>query len=251
MARGDVLARWAIGISAAVLLAACGSDDDPPASASYGIETLARGVAKAVGDEEYVHLSMGDQRGRGEIQVDLSWVDPPQFRAITGDEPGEFLEFVRVDGRVYVGGEVTDNEWTWLPDDDPRALGEDDTFDAGAMAVLLALDVHGDYEAMVDAIAKVENKGEEEMSGVSSTHYLVTLDSTAWRGLLPEHSVHRQVEVEDELLVDLWIDAHSLPVRLEYDGTGSEDVRIDYSAWGRPVSIPTPPDAEPIGTETS
>ena len=57
--------------------------------------------------------------------------------------------------------------------------------------------------------------------------------------------------MDDELLVDLWVDAHSLPVRLEYDGTGSEDVRIDYSAWGRPVSIPTPPDAEPIGTETS
>jgi hypothetical protein len=255
MTRARHVQRWGIGISAAALLAACGGgggeDDDTPASASYGIETLVPAVAKAVAGEDYVHLSMGDQRGRGEVQVDLSRADPPQCRAITGDEPGEFLEFVRVDGKVYVGGEATGNEWTWLPDDDPRALGEDDGFDAGAMAVLLALDVPRDYEAMVDAVDKVENKGEEEMGGVSSTHYLVTVDSTAWRDQLAEHSVHRQVEVEDALLVDLWLDADSLPVRLEYDGTGSEDVRIDYSAWGRPVSIPTPPDAEPIGTEAS
>ena len=204
-----------------------------------------------MGGEEYVHLSMGNQRGRGEVQVDLSWAEPPQFRAITGDTPGEFLEFVRVDGRVYVGGEATDNEWTWLPDDDPRALGEVEDFEAGASPVLLALDVPGDYEAMVDAVDEVDNKGPEEMGGVSSTHYVVTVDAQSWRDQLPEHSVHRQVEVEDALLVDLWVDADSLPVRLEYDGTGNENVRIDYSAWGRPVSIPTPPDAEPAGTEAS
>jgi hypothetical protein len=243
-------------MSAAVLLTACGSggggrDDDSPACASYGIETLAPAVAEAVGGEEYVHLSMGNQRGRGEVQVDLSWAEPPQFRAITGDEPGEFLEFLRVDGKVYVGGEATGNEWTWLPDDDPRALGDDDGFEAGAMAVLLALDVPGEFEAMVDAVDKVDNKGQEEMSGVPSTHYLVTVDSAAWRDQLAEHSVHRQVEVEDALLVDLWLDADSMPVRLEYDGTGSEDVRIDYSAWGRPVSLPAPPDAEPVGTQAS
>ncbi|WP_439939275.1 hypothetical protein ACS3YM_06595 [Nocardia sp. N13] len=198
------------------LLAACsggGGEDDKPASASYGIETLVPGVVKAVGGEDYVHLSMGDQRGRGEVQVDLSRADPPQFRAIT--------------------------------------LGEDDSFDAGASPVLLALDVPGDYEALLDAVDKVENKGQEEMSGVSSTHYLVTVDSQAWREQLPEHSVHRQVEVDDTLLVDLWLDEESLPVRLEYDGTGNDDVRIDYSAWGRPISIPAPPDAKPVGTRSS
>ena len=259
MTRGQALLRRGIGGSTTCvlvgLLAACsgsgGGEDDKPASASYGIETLVPGVVKAVGAEDYVHLSMGDQRGRGEVQVDLSRADPPQFRAITGDEPGEFLEFVRVDGKVYVGGEATDNEWTWLPDDDPRALGEDDSFDAGAAPVLLALDVPGDYEALLDAVDKVENKGAEEMSGVSSTHYLVTVDSQAWRDELPEHSVHRQVEVDDTLLVDLWLDDQSLPVRLEYDGTGNDAVRIDYSAWGRPVSIPTPPDAKPVGTRSS
>jgi hypothetical protein len=237
------------------LLAACGggdgAEDDKPASASYGIETLAPAVAKAVGGEDSVHLSMGDQRGRGEVQVDLTWADPPQFRAITGDEPGEFLEFLRVDGRVYVGGEATGNEWTWLPDDDPRALGEDDSFDAGAAPVLLALDVPGDYQALVDAVDKVENKGQEEMGGVSSTHYLVTVDSKAWREQLSEHSVHLQGEVDDSLLVDLWLDEESLPVRLEYDGTGNDDVRIDYSAWDRPVSIPAPRAAKPVGTRSS
>lgn len=258
MTRGHARQGRGIGSSAACvlvgLLAACsggGGEDDKPASASYGIETLVPGVVEAVGGQDYVHLSMGDQRGRGEVQVDLSRADPPQFRAITGDEPGEFLEFRRVSGKVYVGGELTGNTWTYLPDDDPRALGEEG-FDAGAAPVLLALDVPGDYDAMLDAVDKVQNEGEEEMAGVASTHYVVTVDSRAWREALPEHSVHRQFEVEDALLVDLWIDETSLPVRLEYAGTGGNDeVRVDYTNWGTPIAVVEPEGAEPAGSESS
>lgn len=259
MTRGPVRQRRATTISAAsalaVLLAACGSgsggEDDAPASTSYGIETLVPAVAKAVGEEDYVHLALGDHRGRAEVQVDLSWAGKPEFRALTGDEPGEFLEFRRVNGKVYVGGELTGNTWTYLPDDDPRALGEEG-FDAGAAPVLLALDVPGDYDAMLDAVDKVQNEGEEEMAGVASTHYVVTVDSRAWREALPEHSVHRQFEVEDALLVDLWIDETSLPVRLEYAGTGGNDeVRVDYTNWGTPIAVVEPEGAEPAGSESS
>jgi hypothetical protein len=258
MTRGHGLQRWGIGISAALLLGGCGGDgaggeDDTPASTSYGIETLAPAVAEAVGGEEYVHLGIGNQRGRAEVQVDLSYVaDKPEFRAITGDEPGEFLEFRRVNQRVYVGGEATDDEWSYMADDDPRALGEDESFDAGATPVLLILDVPGDYEALTDAVDKVDNQGEEEVSGVTTTHYVVTVDSAAWREALPEHSMHRQFEVDDALLVDLWIDEQSLPVRLEYSGTGNTDqVRVDYTNWGTPIAVVEPEDAEPRGSEAS
>lgn len=256
MTRARTLVQWGIGISATVVLAACGGGgedggDDTPASASYGIETLMPSVAKAVGGEDYVHLGIGDHRGRAEVQVDLAWADDPELRALTGDEPGEFLEFRRVDGRMYVGGEAADNTWSWLPDDDPRALGDDDSFDSGAAAVLLALDVPGDFDALVDAVDKVENKGEEEVLGVASTHYLVTVDSQAWRDALSEHSMHRQFEVEKSLPVDLWIDEESLPVRLEYSGTGNDDARVDFTSWGTPIAVVAPPDAEPVGTRSS
>ena len=260
MTRGQALLRRGIGGSTTCvlvgLLAACsgsgGGDDDKPASASYGIETLAPAVAKAVGGEDYVHLGIGDQRGRGEVQIDLAWADKDEFRAMTGDEGGEFLEFRRVNGRVYVGGEATGNTWTYMPDDDPRALGEDGSFDAGASPVLLALDVPGEYDALVEAVDKVENEGDEEMAGVASTHYVVTVDSQAWLDALPEHSVHREVDMADALVVDLWIDEESLPVRLEYVGTGSNDkVRIDYTSWGTPIAVIEPEGAEPVGTESS
>ena len=257
MTRARTLTLWGTGISAAVVLTACGGggedepSDDTPNSASYGVETLMPAVAKAVDGEDYVHLGIGDQRGRPDVQVDLAWAAEPELRALTGDEPGEFLEFRRVSGRMYVGGEATGNTWTWLPDDDPRALGEDDDFDSGAAAVLLALDVPADYDALVDAVDEVENKGAEEMAGVESTHYLVTVDSKAWRDALPEHSVHRQFEVEDALALDLWIDEESLPVRLEYAGTGADDARIDYTSWGTPIAVVEPEDAEPVGTSSS
>ena len=209
------------------------------------------GVAKAVGAEEYVHLGLGDHRGRPDMQVDLSWAGEQEFRALIGDTPGEFLEYLHVDGRVYVGGEAARNTWTYLADDDPRALGEEKGFDAAAAPVLLALDVTGDYEALVDAVDKVENKGEEEMVGVSSTHYLVTVDVEAWHDQLPESSMHRQAEVDDPLLLDLWIDENSLPVRMEYAGTGSDDVRVDYTNWGTPIAVVEPQDAEPVGSVAS
>ncbi|PKH39546.1 hypothetical protein SAMN05192575_11048 [Nocardioides alpinus] len=261
MTRAQALRQWGIGISAAALLAACGGGgddgdgggDDTPASASYDGETLVPAVVEAVGAEEYVHLGLGNHRGRAEVQVDLSYAaDQPEFRAITGDEAGEFLEFRRVNDRIYVGGEVTDDEWTYMADDDPRALGDEKEFDAGATAVLLALDVPGDYEALEGAVDEVDNQGEEEMSGVTTTHYVLTVDSQAWREALPEHSVHRQVEVDDELVVDLWIDEASLPVRLEYAGTGASDqVRVEYTSWGRPIAVIEPEGAEPRGSEPS
>jgi hypothetical protein len=258
-AQGPRRTSVGIGITAATvllaLLTACGGgdEDDAPASTSYGIETLMPAVAKAVGGEEYVHLGIGNHRGRGEVQVDLAWAgDKPEFRALTGDEPGEFLEFRRVNGRMYVGGEAADNEWTYLADDDPRALGEDENFDAGATPVLLTLDVPGDYDSLVDAVDKVQNEGQEEMAGVTTTHYVVTVDSQAWRDALPEQSMHRPVDVEDELVLDLWIDDASLPVRLEYSGTGNtEKVRVDYTNWGTPVAVVEPEDAEPQDSEAS
>ena len=239
----------------AVALAGCGGGggggggDDTPASQSYGIETLGPAVAKAVAGQDSVKLGIGDHRGRGEVQMDLTWADgETEFRAITGDTPGEFLEFVRTGGKIYVGGEAAGNEWTYTPDDDPRATGDDKGFDAGITPALLALDVPGEYDALVDAVDKVQNKGQEEMEGVASTHYVVTVDMSTWHDALPEDSLHRQVDVDDTVEMDLWIDESSLPVRLEYAGTGASDnVRVDYTSWGTPIAVIAPKGATPQG----
>lgn len=258
MTRVTGFPTYVVALSTAAVLAACGGsgdggEDDTPPSRSYGIETLMPEVAEAVGGEDSVHLGIGDHRGRGDVQVDLTWTGKTtEFRAITGNTPGEFLEFRRVDGRIYVGGEAANDEWSYTADDDPRAIGEDESFDAGATPVLLALDVPGEYDAMVDAVDKVDNQGEEEMEGVPSTHYVVTVDTKAWLEQLPEHSMHREVELDDVLLVDLWIDEQSLPVRLEYSGArASEEVRVDYTSWGTPIAVIAPEGATPQGSEES
>ena len=64
--------------------------------------------------------------------------------------------------------------------------------------------------------------------------------------------MHREVEVADDLVLDLWIDEESLPVRLEYTGTGNTDqVRIDYTNWGGSLAVVEPEGAEPVGSEAS
>ncbi|WP_165356927.1 hypothetical protein [Nocardioides zhouii] len=256
MTRVTGIPTYVVALSAAAVLAACGGgggEDDAPASQSYGIETLMPAVAEAVGGEDTVHLGIGDHRGRAELQVDLTWAaKETEFRALMGDTPGDFLEFRRVGGKMYVGGERTDNEWSYTADDDPRALGDDDSFDAGAAPVLLALDVPGDYEAMIDAVDKVQNQGQEEMEGVASTHYVLTIDAQAWVDQFPDDSMHRQIELDDALQVDLWIDEQSLPVRMEYTGTDTGDqARVDYSGWGTPIAVVVPEGATPLGSEAS
>lgn len=250
MTRGQAVRRWAILSATAFALVGCGGGgDDPPASESYGIETLMPSVAKAIGGQGSVRLSIGDHRGRGEVQMDLTWTEgETEFRAITGDTPGAFLEFVRTGGKIYVGGEAAENEWTYTADDDPRATGDEKGFDAGITPALLALDVPGEYDALAEAVDKVANEGQQEMEGVASTHYVVTVDAQAWHEALPEDSLHRQVDGADALEMDLWIDETSLPVRLEYSGTGASDkVRIDYTSWGAPIAVVAPRNATPQG----
>lgn len=237
------------------LLAGCSDSDTgdagdggPQDAASYDTGTLLPAVREAVEGAGSVHLGIGDSTPPSDVEVDITWEDADEFRALVGDTPANILEILEVGGRAYVGGEAAGDEWRYLELDDPRLTGEQQDFDAGVVPTLLALDVPGDFEAIEGAVTEVSHQGAEKVNGVAAERYAVTVDAQDWQAALPDASMHRAMTVPDSVEMQLWLDEESLPVRWAYAGAEAADTaRVDYSGWGTPFAVAEPKDAQPAG----
>lgn len=231
--------------SGVTLLAGCGDGDDerPP----YDEGSPLAAVVEAVEGAGSVHLSLGTQTRRGEVEMDVTWQGEEAFRAVAGTGTASRLDVRRVDDRVYVGGEAVGLQWSYLEVDDPRLQGEGG-FDAGPVPVLLAVDVPGELEALAAAVQESEDLGEEQVEGVTAKHLELTVDADAWQAELPEESMHAQMDLPETVTMDLWVDEEDLPVRWDYAGEGGKDdtARLYFTGWGDPVEVKAPGRARPV-----
>ncbi|WP_133241232.1 hypothetical protein [Nocardioides gansuensis] len=235
--------------SGVTVLAGCSDGGEDPTSYDEG-SPLASVVA-AVEGAGSVHLSLGTQTRRGEVEMDVTWEDEDAFRAVAGTGTASRLDVRRVDDKVYVGGEAVGLQWTYLEVDDPRLQGEGG-FDAGPVPVLLAVDVPGELEALAAAVQETRDLGEEQVEGVTAKHLELTVDSKAWQAELPEESMHAQMDLPETVTMDLWVDEQDLPVRWDYEGQGSTEggkddtARLYFTGWGDPVEVKVPGRAQPV-----
>jgi hypothetical protein len=252
----------ALGVAlSAVLLAGCsggGTDgggdggDDGGDAAAYDTETLMPAIQEAVEGEEAVHLAVGDKTPPADINLDMTWGETDDFRALVGADPGQALDVRKVGGRVYVGGAAVGEQWGYLELDDPKLSGAEG-FNAGVVGVLLDTEVPGSLEALAQGVTGVESSGAEEVGGVPTTHYVLTVDSGAWLEALPKSSIFRQMKVDPTVEMDMYVDEEARPVRWEYDGPAGADggtpdsARIDFTEWGTPVEVEEPQDAVNAG----
>ena len=243
----------------AVLLAGCsgggsdGGDGDAGGdAAAYDTETLMPAIQEAVEGEGAVHLAVGDKTPPADITLDTTWGGTDDFRALVGADPGQVLDVRKVGGRVYVGGEAVGGQWGYLELDDPKLKGAEG-FNAGVVGVLLDTEVPGSLDALAEGVTGVEENGAEDVGGVATTHYVLTVDSGAWLEALPKSSIFRQMEVGPTVEMDMYVDAEARPVRWEYDGPAGADggtpdsARIDFTEWGTPVEVEEPEDAVNAG----
>lgn len=240
-----------------VVLAGCsgggsGGGEDAGDAASYDTETLMPAIQEAVDAEQAVHLAVGDKTPPADINLDMAWGESDDFRALVGATPGQVLDVRKVGDRVYVGGEAVGGQWGYLELDDPKLDGAEG-FNAGVVGVLLDTDVPGSLEALAEGVTGVEAGGSEDVEGVATTHYVLTVDSGAWFDALPESSIFRQMKVDDTVEMDMYVDEEARPVRWEYDGPAATDggdpdsARIDFSEWGTPVEVAEPENAVNAG----
>ena len=91
--------------------------------------------------------------------------------------------------------------------------------------------------------------GEETVNGVRTVHYTVTAPVATYLGQV-EAEMRADVEKEfakqgvKEIKLDLWVDEQYQPRRVHMVMGKMGDLTIDYTDYGKPVNIETPPPAE-------
>lgn len=217
-------------------------------AAAYDNADVIAEMTDAVAEQDSVRLTLGTKQSPEDLTIDTTWGSEPAFRALTGGDPAQQLDIRRVADRVYLGGELVGRQWTFLEVDDPRLTDPDSGFDAGPVPTLLDIDVVGDLEALESAITEAEAEGSEEVDGVESEHYTLTVDSQAWFDGLGDDSMYRAMDLPETVTMDLYVDDDSLPVRLAYEvpGQAEASAQIGFSEWGTPVEVAVPRRAEPV-----
>jgi hypothetical protein len=239
---------------AALALTACGGSEEPAGDSDGPDGRSALGaVSTAVAEQERVHQTIGDGGSEPAVDVLLDVTEPRTMQVLIDTMPGEGppddIEVRLVEGVLYVGGEVSDG-WQSMPVDDPRAQGSDETFDAGFMPALLAIDPAAEMAALEAAATEVEEVGREEVEAVDSVHYRVTVDTEKWMSGLSPDAMQAEVDLPKTIAVDLWVAPDDLPVRISYPvGTVGEDEavnQVDYVEWDAPVDVDAPKNARPL-----
>nr|WP_281728215.1 LppX_LprAFG lipoprotein [Cellulomonas denverensis] len=140
------------------------------------------------------------------------------------DMMGMTFDMILVDGQIFMGTEGQYQEMT--------------AADMGAESVeelMAQTDARAQIEGMQAAIVAVEAQGEEDVEGVTTTHYLVTVDPTLLSDVDPE----AVAAMGDSFTYDYWVDDQDRPVRMGYSVQGVDAV-ITYTGFGEPVEIAAP-----------
>lgn len=248
--RRPALLRPVLAGGLLAVLTACsgGSSTQEGDAAAYDNEDVIAQMTDAVAEQESVRLTLGTKQSPDDIAIETTWGSEPVFRALTGGDPAQQLDIRRTADRVYVGGELVGRQWTYLKVDDPRLTDPESGFDAGPVPTLLDIDVAGDLEALAAAITEADADGSEDIDGVESEHYTLSVDTQAWFDGLGEDSMYRAMDLPETVTMDLYVDDDSLPVRLAYEVPGQPEssAQIGYSEWGTPVEVAEPRRAKPV-----
>jgi hypothetical protein len=79
----------------------------------------------------------------------------------------------------------------------------------------------------------------EDVEGEKTTHYRLSVDTAKAMDLLGELDTSGQAGMPPRLDYDLWVTDDDLVRRIGVN-VGSMAMRIDYTDWGKPVSVPVP-----------
>ena len=161
-----------------------------------------------------------------------------------------------VDGTIYIGtpelaGELGGKQWISLSLDQMGSFGK--TF-AAEIDVVKNTNPQQLLEPLL-ASGDLTEVGTETVDGVSATHYSGTVDpATAFdTAQAKQYLTPAQIQELQQLdsaagstkqKIDAWVGSDGLPVRItaaDTGATGTTTVQLDFSGWGKPVTVTAPP----------
>ena len=199
---------------------------DGPATAAKDLFTI---IDAAVAQETSVRQEWGNLKPPPAVVLDQEYGGDRDELALTVDlgPHTDPLRIYCVDGLIYVEGQ------------DPKPTSEIDPDDTALIADMVRSDVREDFQRMARLADDLSYVGEEDISGVTTRHYRVTL--TLAPGANPA-SLPSQIKGPKP--ADLWIASSGLPVRVDVrysdplDGIpGTGVARTDYAAWSEPLDL--------------
>lgn|GEM_PF-6515946 len=237
-----------------------GADGQDAASGADAATVLAAAGDQARGRSARIAFSMTTVTPEGELVAEGEGVssadgDAQIMMTITGDTPendlGE-LEVRIIDGVIYQRNDqmlaAFGGDATWLAID-PAAIG-------GEFSGMISQTSTGDPAEILDVlrdVGEVTAAGEEEVNGVATTRYEVTVSQ---RALLegadadPDEFRGYGVDLDAPSTMTVWIDGDGLPRRIAYDATFADGVSVssihDVLEYDIDVEVQVPPEGETI-----
>ncbi len=244
----------------AVTLTACSSSDDaapgdtatgePSASqqaagsgdkgstGGLSAENFHEVLAAAVESGTSYRMSMSSSAtgAASTVEAEVVISDAGPAMSMTTSDAGVDMEVVMVDDAYYMNlGEITQGKFVKIDlNDSSNPLGSS----VGSLQDLM--DPKNSLGVFEDSVTSVEKVGEEEVDGASTTHYVVTVDSSSVSAALSGVSPSAAPSVPAEFVYDFWVDADNRPVKMTSDIMGSY-TEILYSDWNDPsISVEAP-----------
>lgn len=198
---------------------------EPATSAKELFVTIDAAVAK----EASVRQEMGNLNPPAPLVLEQEYGDGRDELAFTMDlgPHTDKIQIYRVDGLLYFEGQ------------DPKPTSEIVPGDTALIAVLVRSDVRQDFQRMAMLAGDFSYVGEEDVVGVKTRHYRVTLTLAPGANPATLPSL-----IKGPKPADLWIATSGLPVRVDVkyseplgDIPGTGVSRTDYSAWSEPLNL--------------
>lgn len=147
------------------------------------------------------------------------------------DLGGQQLGYRLVDGQYYL---AQPPKWV------PVTEGGDNPLIQQTLQQIQILSMRNQLDAFLTGLQAAGVKGEEQVDGVTTTHYTASVHAAQ---AMAELGMEKAPETPETVIYDVWLDEEDLIRKMSFTQAGAS-ATLTATDWGEPVTIATPKDSE-------
>ena len=147
------------------------------------------------------------------------------------DLGGQQLGYLLVDDQYYL---EQPPKWVPVSEDSDNPLIQQ------TLQQIQILSMRNQLDAFVAGLEGAGTKGEEQVEGVTTTHYTATVNTDK---AFAELEMDKGEGTPDEVIYDVWLDEDDLIRKMSFTQNGAE-ATMTATDWGQPVTIEAPAESE-------